>query len=371
MSVQLSAQPNLYKIKEKLGESPVSVVYLAHRFDKILKLNQPVVLKVFKNTSDLPLLQMESLLRARHSGHLVKVLGFERLKDRPALILEYIKGLNLKQILQKSRLNLEEKYYICAGVLQGLEELKQKNLVHGDLSFSNILIDTKGQVHLTDYGLANYAGQCVYSTRPFTAPELLQREQVGSFQSDLFSLGVLEKILMGELSEEEWGAMENTHFFVKGDPLLDPLPQNRRRKAFCFSQDTGLSLGGKVSDLMSFKNYLSVSVPLPFFQKKTKKDFFSFRKTTAGLLFFIFLFIDSPFSFFPQADLVQNSKVLIRSKKWMYVQMLGASGYAPLAVEVEQPGTYRIKWKNQYSQGVKNVHIRAGQLVVLRDHDFP
>ena len=374
MPALLKAQASLYEIKEVLGESPLSCVYLAYRLDKVLKFKQKVVLKVFKqfkSDEKLPALQMESLARIRHSPYLVKILGFERIQNQPALVLEYIAGLNLKQLLQKTRLNLDEKYYICEQVLNGLEELNSKGLVHGDLSFSNILIALNGKVYLTDYGLANYAGKYVYSTKPFTAPEL-DSSKACSFQSDLFSLGVLEKLLLNSSSIEDMVHIENSHFCVSGDPLLDPQPQKRKKKAFSFCLSAGSSLGEKVHQAMSFKNSFFISQPLSFFQKKAGK--FDVLKNAGFIMFFIFCVLTSnPFVMFGKIlpDKAEIAQIFIRTKQWMYIQLADKTGYSPLAVSLSQPGTYQVKWKNHLSQGTKYIQVQSGDKIILRDHDFP
>ena len=376
MPAYLTAQASQYEIKEILGESPTSLVYLAHRVDKTLKFKQQVVLKVFKNLTanedfKLPVLQMESLLRARHSSHLVKVLGFERIKNQLVLILEYIAGLNLKQLLKKTHLSIDEKYYICAQTLRGLEELKQNGLIHGDLSFSNILIDIKGKVFLTDYGLANYAGKHIYSTKPFTAPELSKNKNC-SFQSDLFSLGVLEKLLISSDTLKNLKQMENHHFFTNADPLLDPQPQTRKKKSFTFCLSASSSLGEKVNQIISFKNSFHSSQPVSFFQKKYT-GLFNLQKGCLVSLFICALLISNPFisfgKIFPN-KVEKEAHILIRTQQWMYIQIADKAGYSPIATTVNQPGIYKIKWKNQLSQGTKYVQVQAGEKVILRDNDF-
>ena len=168
MPTRFLSKPHIYEIKKLLGESHLSQVYLVERSSKLLKAKQSVVLKIFKQKDyELPDLQIESLLRAQQSPHLVQILNFEHINDQPALILEYIHGVNLKQLLTTTRLGFNEKAYICHEILQGLKELEQIGLAHGDLSLSNILIDYTGKIYLIDYGLANYKGNCLYGTPAF------------------------------------------------------------------------------------------------------------------------------------------------------------------------------------------------------------
>ena len=367
MPIQFITSAHSYKIQEILGESHSSVVYLAQRFDRKFQVKQPVVIKLFKHKkSPGPILQMESLLRARHSSHLIKVLSFERFKSHPALILEHISGVNLNQLTKNTDLSQNEITCICSQVFIGLKELKRNGLAHGDLSPSNILIDTKGQIYLTDYGLANYEKNTFYSTQPFTAPELYEGKP-SCLQSDLFSLGVLEKILRGNFTQEELHSMENTHFICKGDPLLDPFPQNRRKKDFPFSPENTVSLSSKVHQSLFIKNCFNqgtFSTPSPFSYTKNR---FPYRMVSLIGIFFFILFTANPFTSYGKYI---PAEVLIRTEKWVYIQMEGFTGYSPMNIHIKKPGTYELKWKKKDKVGLKHIHLQSGQKLTLRDKDF-
>lgn len=369
MSICFVTPVHLYEIQETLGESQFSTVYLAWRKDKDLKIKQTLIIKVFKKTSPIPILQMESLLRARHSSHLVKALFFEQFQSQPALILEYISGVNLKQLIKNQELEQNEINCICSQVLSGLEELKKNGLAHGDLSLSNILIDTSGRVYLTDYGLANYEGSSLYTTKPFTAPEFYKASKP-CFSSDLFSLGVLEKILKGHFTEKELTTLESKNFILEEDPLLDPHPQNRRKKAFPFSPPTFAQIGTKVQQILLIKSYFhSVKSPsLPAKTKERKKYYFISMMGTLLL----FVFTVNPFNSYSNYNPINiPAEVLIRTQNWMHIQMAGMKGYSPLNIRVNSPGSYKMIWKNKKSKGLKYLYLKSGQTIILRDNDFP
>ncbi|MDE0120073.1 MAG: protein kinase [Bdellovibrionales bacterium] len=447
MLYHFASSVHTYEVQEILGESHTSLVYLAQRLDKDLKIRQALIIKQFKQKqSPLLTLQLESLLRARHSPHLVKALFFEKFRSYPALILEYICSVNLKQLMTQTKLSQNEIRGLCAQVLTGLEELKKNDLAHGDLSPSNILIDTKGQVYLTDYGLANYQNGACYGTKPFIAPEIYKGRR-GCFQSDLFSLGVLEKVLKGRFTEEELASMESKHFICKEDPLLDPHPQKRNiphrygngelralplpqkkltettkskpdqnNKAFSpLSYSSCASLGNKVQQILFIKNHFSQKALPPssfiphrrnytlqnFFSQGRKKErtngkrrppfreqlgnqvnryFFSRIKKYAlpcyhpfliGVLFFLFLFTTNPFiSYGKYIPPKEPAKVLIRTQKWVYIQLAGFEGYTPITFFLKKEGTYQLKWKKQNKNGLKYIYLKPGQEVFLTDQDF-
>ncbi len=373
MSLRFFAGARPYEIKELLSEGPLSEVYLAYRQDKGFKI--PVVIKLFRQKEGAAL-QMESFLRVRASSHLVKVLSFEKWRSRPALVLEYIEGVNLKALTGKKPFTAEERACICSQTLMGLKELKKAGLAHGDLSLSNILVNREGHIYLTDYGLANYT-KGVYGTRPFTAPEL-DRGESPSLASDLFSLGVLEKVLKGGI----WDLSQLTseHFIQEGDPLLDPHPLRRKEKDFPWVQKAFSSLSDRVSEALFIRTCLPASGIKSFKPDRGKAgrawSFVSFlpvRLMFLSMLLAVFLFLTNPFvsygKYTPEEE-GPPATLLIRTEGWLYVQVAGRSGYAPITIPIKKPGTYKLKWKKQGAEGHKYIYLKSGQKAILRDHDF-
>ena len=399
----------IYKVQEVLGESQSCWIYKALRTDKNFPVKQTLVIKLFKQKKYFePALQMESLLKVGHSPHLVKALGFELFKARPALLLEYIPGVNLKELLQQARLSAGEAHTLCAQILNGLKELKKKGLAHGDLSLSNILIDKKGQVYLTDYGPANYIGPASYGTEPFIAPELYKGEKA-SWTSDLFSLGVLEKVLTGAVSQRELKNLKSAHFVSDREALLHPEPHNRTARDFSFSRPFSHldvnSLSEKVRETLFIKNCLKNKPPAPFAPgrrgekksalgkllywpfssggarekakktraKKINRLSFSVDKIPLTAGFLLLLLTGNPFISYGQYTTAQKSppgEVLIRTRQWTYIRMAGTQGYTPIDIPIAQTGAYKLKWNRQDRQGLKHLYLKAGQKILLTDKDF-
>ena len=378
MIIRFVTPVHRFEVQEVLKEGAISSVYLAQRTHKNFKVKQTLVIKLFKqkNSPHFPQ-QVESLLRVRHSSHLTKVLSFESFYSQPALILEYIHGVSLKQLLQSTELEEKEINSICSQTLKGLQELKKNGLAHGDLSLSNILIDSTGRVFLTDYGLGNYIVDGFYGTEPFCAPELYQNKTAG-FYSDLFSLGVLEKVLKGHITEKELNLMKGEHFLLDREPLLHPHPQKRKIKEF--STEFVSSLGQKVQEALSIKEALSYtkSPKLSSVKKesslKGKSKVFSPQVGFLSGLFLFFLLASNPFVSYetPLPAVKQSSaKILVRTREWTHIQIADISGYAPITVPLYHSGTYKLKWRKQNSSGLKYIHLKGGQKIILKDKDFP
>ena len=363
-----------YKIQDILGESLTSQIFLVERQDKKLRIKQNLVIKLFKKetSSEEASLQMESLLRARHSPHLVKVLSFERFQNRPALILEYIEGVNLKELMKKEELTPDEQAYICSHILSGLKELKKSGLVHGDLSPSNILIDIKGGVYLIDYGLANYSKNN-YGTSPFVAPEIYEGKKA-SFQSDLFSLGVLEKVLCRKLSEETLNQLETPHFICKKSPLLHKDPEKRTEKNYCFSREACSSLNHKVHQILTLKKFFGRKSSSTLSLQKKSRVLNPMPAISLYGAFFILMFIVNPFTSYGNYSLnkktSRGAEISIRSSNWVHIQIDHFKGYTPMNIRIWQGGLYKLKWKTQEASGVKYLKLKPGKKITLTDDDF-
>lgn len=117
-------------------------------------------------------------------------------QDRKKLYL----GLDLKvggdlryHMIKRKRTEPEMKF-IIACILQGLEHLHSRHIIHKDIKPENIIYDAKGYVFLTDFGTSTIlkADNCTETsgTPGYMAPEVICRQN-HSFPSDYFALGVI------------------------------------------------------------------------------------------------------------------------------------------------------------------------------------
>ncbi len=132
------------------------------------------------------------------------------------MVMEYVKGADLRTLLKRVR-RKHKRFSPAAGVFIGHEILEalsyahQKsahdgrplNLIHRDISPSNILLSGAGEVKLTDFGIAKASTHrsVFYKVKGkvgYMSPEQARGEPVDA-RSDLFSLGVvLYEVLVGE-----------------------------------------------------------------------------------------------------------------------------------------------------------------------------
>ena len=197
-----------YKILEKLGAGGMGVVYKAED----TKLKRIVALKFLPQQT---LASAEEKRRFVHEAQAAAALNHANIctvyeidesEGQTFIAMEYVEGQNLKQKVGSSPLKLEETLDIAMQVAQGLHEAHEKGIVHRDIKTANVMTTSKGQVKITDFGLAKLREQTkltktgtTMGTAAYMSPEQTQGEEVDQ-RTDIWSLGVLlYEMLTGKL----------------------------------------------------------------------------------------------------------------------------------------------------------------------------
>ncbi len=354
--MKLRSKSSVYDVQKVLSDNEQVAVCTAHRKNPDYPwVRQKVLLKVFKTLSPSYPLELDSLLKVQ-SSFCISVLNFEKIENKPALVLEWVDGINLFQLIRQSQaLNPFEVSLICLKIQQGLIDLNKQGLVHGDLSLSNVLVDRKGCIRLIDFGKANYLGSNISYTPGFSAPEILKGERP-SFESDLFSLGVLEKTL--ELENED----VKKDFSKEGDTLLDPLPQNRRIKEFIYYKQAQNTLAKKVNFILNQEN-TKTDQPPELLQTNFK------GKKSSFLIFFLGL---SALGLMNSGMLKSPSfgSINIRSHQWMYIEVAGKSGFTPFESGPLKPGKYSLIWKDNSRTGQKIIVVKENSHLLFTEKNL-
>lgn len=201
-----------YRLVEHLGKGGMGVVWRA--YDE--RLERVVALKVLHAwVADDPALrgrfEREASALARLS-HPSVVRLFDVLEDRgqTVLVMELVDGQPLETLLAGRTLDWAETRRLCAPVAAALAHAHARDVVHRDLTPSNILVDRSGRVVVTDFGLARLARSAgtapvsgvLAGTPEYWAPEQAAGHETGP-ATDLYSLGcVLFRCLSGRLPFE-------------------------------------------------------------------------------------------------------------------------------------------------------------------------
>lgn len=196
---------NRYRIVSVLGKGGMGEVYRADD----LRLHQQVALKfLFRGLSTDPgkLARLHQEVRiARQVSHprVCRVHDIAEVDGEAFLTMEFIDGEDLRSLLKRiGRLPEFKGIQIARQLCEGLEAVHEVGIVHRDLKPGNVMIDGRGQVRLTDFGLAAFTGAIPTAefhsgTPAYMAPEVLAGG-VPTVQSDIFALGlVLYELLTG------------------------------------------------------------------------------------------------------------------------------------------------------------------------------
>ncbi len=128
--------------------------------------------------------------------NIVTVFEFEETDNYYFLIMEYLDGVNLRDILtERGRLTVSQALSIATQVARSLEYAHSMEVVHRDIKPENIMILKNGQVKVTDFGIARLISRHVKERRVVGTLGYMSPEQVtGRFvdeTADIFSLGVV------------------------------------------------------------------------------------------------------------------------------------------------------------------------------------
>jgi serine/threonine protein kinase len=183
----------------QLGEGASGRVFQAHH----KTLNISVALKLLKpeRVNDPRVhnqLQHEAQLLARlNHPHIVRVWDFEDDPVRPYIVLEYIEGPTLADLIEQSgRLAPDRVLTLMREVARGLNAAWKLGIIHRDLKPANVLLTKNGEAKLSDLGLAVILGSPPDPARPvaagtplYAAPEQCFAPAKVDQRSDLYSLG--------------------------------------------------------------------------------------------------------------------------------------------------------------------------------------
>jgi serine/threonine protein kinase/Flp pilus assembly protein TadD len=189
-----------YRIIEEIGRGGMGIVYKAE--DKELGIK--VALKMIrpehsKSPRFIERFKKETLL-ARSISHenVIRIHDIGELNEIKYISMEYIKGQNLKELIQTSgSLSIETTINISKQISKALKAAHQKGIIHRDLKPQNIMVDSGGDVHAMDFGVAKTfddfetsLSKGITGTPPYLSPERAKGEKSDP-RSDIYSLGII------------------------------------------------------------------------------------------------------------------------------------------------------------------------------------
>jgi len=218
--VQVSDDPRVgtelagYRIESLLGLGGMSVVYLAED----LRLKRRVALKLLaaslaedESFRDRFLRESELAASIDHPN-IVPIYEAGSTEDRLFIAMRYVEGRDLRERLQRGRLDPADAIGLLAQVASALDAAHARGLVHRDVKPSNVLLDAGARpdgsdhVYLADFGLTKRVSEetgiandgHLIGTIDYVAPEQIAGEEIDG-RADIYSLGcMLHECLVGQ-----------------------------------------------------------------------------------------------------------------------------------------------------------------------------
>ena len=249
------------EVLELLGQGGMGAVYKARQ----RRIDRLVALKILPtNVAGVPgfaerfTREARALARLNHP-HIVTLHDFGEAGGLYYFLMEYVDGVNLRQLLEAGRLEPAKALAIVPQVCEALQYAHEEGVVHRDIKPENILLDRKGRVKIADFGLVKLISRSeepapratntltgtnqVMGTPHYMAPEQMEHPQTVDHRADIYSLGVVfYEMLTGELP---LGRFAPPSRIVQIDARLDEVvlrslekePQRRYQQASEVSAD--------------------------------------------------------------------------------------------------------------------------------------
>jgi len=225
-----------YRIVSLLGRGGMGEVYRAED----LRLGETVALKFLppelaEDAAWRQRLQDEvRVTRQVSHPNVCRVHDLVELEGETFIAMEYIDGEDLASLLRRiGRLPEDKAIDAARQICSGIAAAHARGVLHRDLKPANAMLDGRGQVKLTDFGIAALAEAAeegeIAGTPLYMAPELL-RGEAATPRSDIFSLGlVLYELLTGRraIDADDFAGIRRWHRDGRADALgsggdLDP-----------------------------------------------------------------------------------------------------------------------------------------------------
>ncbi len=220
---------NRYVVAEVIGKGGMAIVYKA----RDIKLDRDVTLKVMReefvqDDDFINRFNIEAKAAAKLTHqNIVNVFDVGKYGDIYFIVMEYIDGVTLKDIIKRrGALSNEEILGVSIQIAQALEVAHKNNIVHRDIKPQNILINSKGDVKVTDFGIARAinantitSGNNTMGSVHYFSPEQARGGYIDQ-KSDIYSLG----ITMYEMATGELPFDDETVVAIALKHISEPLP---------------------------------------------------------------------------------------------------------------------------------------------------
>jgi predicted Ser/Thr protein kinase len=217
-----------------LGSGAMGDVYLCVQPE----LEREVAVKVMRGGREQwPRFQREARSAARLvHPHAVRVYDVGLDHDRPYIVMEFVDGRPLSELIGSGDLTVRVSLVVLYHVASALEAAHQQGIIHRDVKPSNILIDSAGRPRLTDFGLAkcvlqdsalSASGELIGTPRYMAPEQILNGHETLDHRTDIFSLGVVMYEMLAGRPPFEGSSVVHTLRQITDDDPPDLAATNR------------------------------------------------------------------------------------------------------------------------------------------------
>ena len=161
-----------FELLECLGRGGMGVVYKARQ----PKLNRIVALKILApekvaepRFAERFQREAQALARLNHPN-IVPVFDFGQADGLYYLLMEFVDGFSLRQLLQARKISPDVALAIVPKICEALQFAHEQGVVHRDIKPENVLLDYRGRVMIADFGIARIAGR-IRTGNPLARPD--------------------------------------------------------------------------------------------------------------------------------------------------------------------------------------------------------
>ncbi len=224
-----------YQVADSVGRGGMATVYKAYdpatdRYVAIKVLSEEFA----QDSGFLARFEREAkVVASLQHVHILPVFEYGQKSGITYLVMPYISSGTLRDLLERERLSVAEAVRIFVQLGEAVDYAHRRKVLHRDLKPGNVLLDSSGNVLLTDFGLtrlvetpSTLTGTGVIGTPAYMAPEQAQGEDVDA-RGDIYSLGVmLYEMITGDVPFKA-----DTPIAVIFKHINDPLPSARLKVA--------------------------------------------------------------------------------------------------------------------------------------------
>jgi serine/threonine protein kinase/tetratricopeptide (TPR) repeat protein len=189
---------NRYRIKSKLGQGGMGTVYLATDTQTSASVAVKQLTSSFAEADLIERFKREGeALRDLNHPNIVKLLEMLEDNGEHYLVMEYVKGGDLSDLLKQGDIDLELILKYALDLADALTRAHKLNIIHRDLKPANILVTTNGTLRLTDFGVARLGSKdrvtdtdAIIGTIDYLPPEAFDGKGIDT-RADIWAFGVI------------------------------------------------------------------------------------------------------------------------------------------------------------------------------------